>query len=103
MEKEYLNGLMAEFMKVIMNQIKGMASAISNGQMDVSIMGSGMKEICMELENIKGKMDFGNKVNGKKDEDFLNDNIFVFDENYSIKRYSKTYHCFYDIRILFLC
>jgi len=96
-----------------MNQIKGMASAISNGQMDVSIMGSGMKEICMELENIKGKMDFGNKVNGKKDEDFLNDNIFVFDENYSIKRYnivdffmkikSKTYHCFYDIRILFLC
>ena len=43
--------------------------------MGVNTKDNGLKVICMVLVNIKIKMVFGNKDNGKKVKEFLDDNI----------------------------
>lgn len=69
MEKELLNGQMEEFMKATMLRIKNRVWAKLLGLM-VELMKECGKMVCsMVWGNIREKIIFGNKVNGKMGKD----------------------------------
>jgi hypothetical protein len=72
--KEDLNGLMEEFILVIMLKTKNMDMEKYNGQMGKFIKDNGKKVYNMEKEKLKMLMDFNIKGNGKMEKE-LNDQL----------------------------
>jgi hypothetical protein len=69
MEKELLNGQMEEFMKATMLKIKNKVWVKLLGLMVELIKECGKMVCSMVWENIREKIIFGNKVNGKMGKD----------------------------------